>query len=107
MKPIVWIGSSFEDLKAFPDSARHSAGYQLRKVQRGGVADDWKPMSAIGIGVGEIRIRDAAGAFRVIYFARFANAIHVLHAFQKKSQKTSWQDVDLARKRFRSIRGDV
>ena len=64
-------------------------------------------MSSIGIGVSEIRIRDVAGAFRLIYVARFANAIYVLHAFQKKSQKTSWQDVDLARKRFRSIRGDA
>jgi phage-related protein len=46
------------------------------------------------------------GAFRVIYFARFGNAVYVLHAFRKKSQKTSWQDVDLARERFRSIRGN-
>jgi phage-related protein len=93
--------------KAFPDSARHAATYQLEKIQRGELPDDWKPMSAIGVGVSEIRIRDAAGAFRLIYVARFANAIYVLHAFQKKSQKTSWQDVDLARKRFRSIRGGV
>jgi phage-related protein len=107
MKPIVWLGSSLDDLKAFPDSARRSAGHQLSKVQEGQLPDDWKLVSAIGVGVSEIRIRDAAGAFRVIYVARFANAIYVLHAFQKKSQKTSWQDVDLARKRFRSIRGDV
>jgi phage-related protein len=106
MKPIVWIGSSLDDLKAFPDSARQSAGYQLSKIQHGELPDDWKPMGSIGVGVAEIRIRDAVGAFRVIYIARFGNAIHVLHAFQKKSQKTSWQDVDLARKRFRSIRGD-
>jgi phage-related protein len=105
MKPIAWIGSSLRDLKAFPDSARHAATYQLDKIQRGEQPDDWKPMSSIGIGVSEIRIRDVAGAFRLIYVARFANAIYVLHAFQKKSQKTSWQDVDLARKRFRSIRG--
>lgn len=106
MKPIVWIGSSLDDLKAFPDSARQCAGYQLGKIQHGELPDDWKPMGSIGIGVAEIRIRDAAGAFRVIFIARFGNAIYVLHAFHKKSQKTSWQDVDLARKRFRSIRGD-
>jgi phage-related protein len=64
-------------------------------------------MGSIGVGVCEIRMRDAAGTFRVIYVARFGSAIYVLHAFQKKSQKTSWQDVDLARKRFRSIRGDL
>ena len=107
MKPIVWIGSSLDDLKAFPDSARQAAGYQLSKVQHGERPDDWKPMGAIGVGVSEIRIRDATGAFRVIYVARFGNAVYVLHAFPKRSQKTSWQDVDLARKRFRSIRGDV
>ena len=60
-------------------------------------------MTTIGAGVAEVRIRDAAGAFRLIYVARFANVVYVLHAFQKKAQKTSWQDVDLARKRFRSI----
>ena len=64
-------------------------------------------MTTIGAGVAEVRIRDAAGAFRLISVARFANVVYVLHAFQKKVQKTSWQDVDLARKRFRSIRGDV
>jgi phage-related protein len=107
MEPIVWIGNSLDDLKAFPDSARQSAGYQLSKIQHGELPDDWKPMGAIGVGVREIRIRDVSGAFRVIYVARFGNAIYVLHAFQKKSQKTSWQDVDLARKRFRSIRGSA
>ena len=107
MKPIVWIGSSLNDLKAFPETARRSAGHQLGRIQRGRLPHDWKPMSAIGVGVCEIRITDVGGAFRVIYFARFGNAIYVLHAFQKKSQKTSWQDVDLARKRFRSIRGDA
>jgi phage-related protein len=96
MKPIVWIGSSLDDLKAFPDAARQSAGHHLRKVQH------WKPIAAIGVGVAEIRIRGAAGAFRVIFIARFGNAVHVLHAFRKKSRKTPWQDVDLARKRFRS-----
>ncbi len=107
MKPIVWIGSSLDDLKDFPESVRRSAGHQLGRVQRGGLPHDWKPMQAIGVGVCEIRLRDVAGAFRVIYFARFGNAIYVLHSFQKKSQKTSRQDVDLARERFRSIRGDA
>jgi phage-related protein len=106
MKPIIRIGTSLDDLRAFPDSARQSAGYQPRKIQHGELADDWKPMGAIGVGDCEIRIRHRAGAFRVIHVARFGNAIHGLHAFQKKSRKTSWQDVDLARKRFRSIRGE-
>ena len=107
MKRVEFLGDSLAEIRRFPEVARKEAGVQLHKIQLGFDPSDWKPMSSIGIGVSEIRIRDVAGAFRLIYVARFANAIYVLHAFQKKSQKTSWQDVDLARKRFRSIRGDV
>ncbi|MFX9912142.1 type II toxin-antitoxin system RelE/ParE family toxin, partial [Acinetobacter baumannii] len=82
-------GSALSDLRTFPHAARREAGYQLDKVQSGLMPSDWKPMPSIGIGVQEIRIRDEAGAFRVIYVAKFANAVHVLHCFQKKTQKTS------------------
>lgn len=60
-------------------------------------------MSIIGQGVREIRIRDVAGAFRVIYVAKFANAIYVLHCFQKKAQKISKVDLNLAEKRYRDL----
>ncbi len=60
-------------------------------------------MPTIGIGVQEIRIRDEAGAFRVIYVAKFANAVHVRHCFQKKTQKTSAADLDLASKRYANL----
>ena len=73
-------------------------------VQVGRNSDDWKPMSTVGRGACEIRVRDEAGAFRVIYVARFADAVYVLHAFQKKTQKTSRVDVDLARQRYRTAR---
>jgi phage-related protein len=76
-------------LRDFPEGARHDAGYQLDKVQRGDQPDDFKPMPAIGKGVEEIRILDPSGAFRVIYFARRADAVYVMHAFQKKTQRTS------------------
>jgi phage-related protein len=72
-------------------------------VQQGHEPDVWKPMPRIGSGVQEIRIRDAAGAFRVIYVAKFADAVYVLHCFKKKTQKTSKTDVDLAEKRYRDL----
>lgn len=89
--------------RAFPEAARRDAGHQLDRVQRGRDADDWKPMKGIGPGVPEIRVRAADGAFRVVYVAKFAEAIFVLHCFQKKSQKTSREDVDLAAKRYKDL----
>jgi phage-related protein len=76
-------------------------------VQSGHEPDDWKPMPAIGRGVREIRIRDAAGAFRVIYLAKLTDAIYVLHCFQKKTQKTAKGDLDLAAKRYRDLLKEV
>lgn len=83
--------------------ARREAGFQLDQVQQGGEPDDWKPMPTIGKGVREIRIRDEAGAFRVIYVAKFADAIYVLHCFQKKTEKTSKADIELAETRYREL----
>src|SRR5882757_2484821 len=102
-KPVEFRGSSLDDLRAFPDSARNEAGHQIDLVQRGYQADDWKPMQTIGSGVQEIRIRDAAGAFRVIYVAKFADAVYVLHCFRKTTQKTSKADLDLAARRYREL----
>jgi phage-related protein len=84
--------------------ARRAAGYQLDRVQRGLDPDDWKPMQSVGPGVRELRLRDRGGAFRVIYLARLADRIVVLHAFQKKAQRTANQDIDLAAKRLRELR---
>ena len=83
--------------------ARREAGFQLDHVQCGLNPDDWKPMKTIGPGVREIRIKDKAGAFRLIYVATFADAAYVLHAFQKKTQATSLQDIRLATFRFRKL----
>ena len=102
-KPIAFRGSALDDLRSFPLPARLEAGYQLDLVQHGREPDDWKPMNTIGQGVRELRIRDEAGAFRLVYVAKFADAVYVLHCFQKKTQKTSQQDVDLATKRYRDL----
>jgi phage-related protein len=79
------------------------AGFQLDRVQHGGVPDDWKPMKSIGAGVREIRVRDASGAFRVIYVAKLGDAIYVLHCFQKKSERTGREDVALATRRYKQL----
>jgi phage-related protein len=107
MKPVAFLGSSLDDLRAFPDRPRHDAGFQLERVQRGLEPDDWKPMPAIGPGVREIRVRDASGAFRVIYVAAFAEAVYVLHAFAKKTRRTSQRDLALAQARFRELKRGV
>ena len=102
-KPVEFRGSALEDLRAFPETARRAAGYQLDQVQHGREPDDWKPMNTVGRGVREIRIRDAAGAFRVLYVAKFDDVVYVLHCFQKKTQKTSKADLNLAGQRYRDL----
>src|SRR5690348_3053593 len=104
MKPVVFLGDSLDHLRNFPDRARRNAGYQLDRVQRGLEPDDWKPMPGIGNGVREIRVRDTSGAYRVVYIATFADAIYVLNAFQKKSQRTPARDLDLAHARLRELK---
>lgn len=106
MKPISFRGNSLDDLRQFPLDARREAGYQIDRVQNGLEPSDWKPMNSVGQGVKEIRIRDADGAFRVIYLAKLADAVHVLHCFQKKSEKTTEADIELARERFRALMGE-
>ena len=104
MKEVRFLGSSREDLAAMPASVRSRAGHELFMVQLGREPSDFKPMPDVGAGVQEIRIRDAAGAFRVMYVARFKAAIYVLHAFQKKTQRTSPLDLQLAKARYSTIK---
>jgi phage-related protein len=106
VKPIEFAGDSLARLRDFPPTARRAAGYQLDRVQRGLEPDDWKPMRAVGRGVRELRIRDRAGAFRVIYLATLADRIVVLHAFQKKTQRTAKHDIELAANRLRELQKD-
>jgi len=101
-KPIYWIGSSKQDIADFPTEARRKAGFQLRAVQKGQSPSDFKPMSTVGQGVEEIRIR-TENAYRVFYVARFSEAIYVLHAFQKKTQKTAKKDVKVGQQRYKQL----
>lgn len=91
-KDIDWRGSSYRDLLAFPAAARRTAGFELGRVQNGELPTDYKPVNEWGSGVIEIRLEEETNEFRVVYVAKFEEAIYVLHSFQKKSQKTSKED---------------
>ena len=107
MKPIAFQGTTLDDLRDFPNNAMRETGYQLDKVQHGLQPDDAKAMPSIGAGVVELRIWDEAGTFRVVYVAKLADAVYVLHCFQKKTQQTAKRDIDLARKRFKELLKEI
>ncbi len=102
-KEIRWIGSAYDDLLTFPEGSQKEAGFQLGKVQAGIEPDDWKLFNAVGAGVKEIRIKDERSIFRVIYIAKFEEAIYILHCFQKKTQATSKHDIAVAEARYRAV----
>lgn len=102
-KSVAWLGSALVDLRAFPKDARQDAGFALDRIQQGLAPPDWKPMSEVGPGVNEIRVR-SGGQFRVLYVAKFAEAVFVLHAFEKKTRKMAQRDIDIARRRYALIR---
>lgn len=103
MKNIKWIGSSYQDLISFPADTKRAVGYSLDRVQRGLDPADWKPMSGIGPGVKEIRVH-LNNEYRVLYVAKYSDAIYVLHAFVKKTQVTQKKNIDLAKERFKAIK---
>ncbi len=104
MKSVAWIGTSLSDIRNFPADAQTNAGHALRMVQEGVDPTNWKPLSSIGVGVREIRVREQSGAFRVVYVAKFADKVFVLHCFQKKTEKTAKRDIDIAKARLKEIR---
>lgn len=101
-KALFWVGATLERLRAFPDASRREAGHQLHRVQLGLQPSDWKAMPSVGPGVVEIRIHEQ-GEYRVMYVARFAEAIYVLHAFPKKTQQTRQADMEMARRNLAEV----
>jgi phage-related protein len=101
-KPIEWIGSTKKDLIDLPDDARRKAGFELRSIQQGDFASDFKSMSIVGKGVEEIRIR-TDDAYRIFYVARFEEAVYVLHVFQKQTQKTARSDIEIGQQRYKQM----
>ncbi len=105
MKPLEFLGSSRDELAAMPAGIRHDIGVELMRVQFGGQPTDFKSMPTVGAGVYEIRVRDASGAYRAMYVAKFEAAVYVLHAFHKKAQQTAKADIELGRARYKMIGG--
>lgn len=102
VKPLVWIGDSLENVRGFAVAARKQTGFELWEIQQGKPPSDWKPLTPVGPGVRELRV-GSERAYRVVYVAALSEAVYVLHAFEKRSQKTSKLDIDLARARFRAL----
>jgi len=106
IKALKFVGSSLEDLRDFPEEVRRVAGFELRAIQHGLEARDWKEMKSVGSGVKEIRIH-VLGEWRVFYVAKKEEAVYVLHVFQKKGRKTNKTDIALARRRLKQIGGAI
>ena len=97
------MGNALDAIRDFPQLVKREMGYQLDRVQRGFEPTDWKPMQAIDAGVSEIRIQHE-GQYRVIYIAKFETAIYVLHAFNKKTQKTSKRDIETVKRTLKTLK---
>jgi phage-related protein len=104
VKPLFWVGRSRDELRGFPYEARREAGYQLGRVQFGEEPTDWRSLTDVGAGVCEIRIHGAVER-RVLYVAKFPEAVYVLHAFAKSSRRTPRLNLDVARARWRTLVG--
>ena len=103
LKDIHWHGDSLEIVRQFPRAVRADLGSELYLLQLGERPLHSRPFASVGRGVWEIRIKDGSGAFRVFYLVRRRDGIHVLHAFQKKTQKTRKSDVELGKSRYREL----
>ena len=99
MKRIQWLGTSLNAVREFPDLARGLLGQELWTVQKGEMPSDFKPMPTVGAGVYEIRVR-AGNQYRVIYVAKLAESVFVLHAFVKKTPKTALADLNIAQGQY-------
>ena len=103
-KALFWVGSTLQRVRAFPVAPRREAGHQLHRVQLGLEPSDWKPMRSVGPGVVEIRLHEQ-GEYRILYVAKFAEAIYVLHAFPKKTQQTRQAEIEMARRNLAEVLG--
>ncbi len=108
-KPLHWVGSSKRDFLGFPEAVKDDMGNALGIAQFGGAAPTAKPWKGLGPGVLEIVESHEGNAFRAVYTVRFAEAVYVLHAFQKKSPsgvRTAKRDVDLITRRLKVAQRD-
>ena len=110
IRPVEWVGSSYKDFRSFPDEVQDHVGYALHVAQTGGKHEDAKPLKGFGgAGVLEVVSNYSGDTFRSVYTVKFALAVYVLHAFQKKSKvgsKTPLGDLALVEQRFRLAETD-
>ena len=108
-KPLHWVGSSKRDFLAFPDAVKDDLGNALGIAQFGGTAPSAKPWKGLGAGVLELVESRQSQAYRAVYTVRFAEAVYVLHAVQKKSPsgiRTARRDVALVAERLKAAQRD-
>lgn len=110
IKPVSWIGSSYKDFRSFPDPVQDTMGYALYRAQIGAKHESAKPLKGFGgAGVLEIVADHVGDTFRAVYTVKFATAVYVLHAFQKKSKagiKTPTEELELIRRRLKVAEAD-
>lgn len=99
-KPLLWVGAAEADYAKLPKAVKKVAGTELLTLQYGGVPSDCDPMTIIGSGAFELRVDTRDGWFRVFYVAKFAEALYVLHSFQKKTNRTARQDISMGQQRY-------
>jgi phage-related protein len=109
LRPLLWLSSSRDDLRAFPDAVQDAMGFALYQVQRGGHPVKAKPLKGLGSGVGELVSDFVGDAFRAVYTIHFEKAVYVLHVFKKKAKqgvKTPKAEIDLVRRRLKAAAED-
>jgi len=102
-KPVKFIGVSLKEIINFPDDVKKDAGFNIHLIQHGQEPKDWKALKGVGRGVREIRLWDDSGTYRVVYVADLEDAVYVLCAFKKTSEKTEKAHLELIKERFKRI----
>lgn len=107
LRPLVWLGNSRRNIRAFPAEVQKTIGDELQLIQFGGMPRDAKPFKGVGSGVIEIALRHETDAYRTVVAVQLGRRIYVLHAFQKKSKRgiaTPKHEVDLIKQRYKEAK---
>jgi phage-related protein len=103
LRPIYWLGDSQSVVRSWSNSTKRQTGAELFRLQLGSDPIHWRAMKSVGRGVREIKIAED-GQYRVLYLTRRLDEIVVLHAFEKKTRRTSKSDIDLGKQRLKSLK---
>ena len=107
-RPLMWVRSSLEDFRKFPESVKDEMGYALHLIQTGKQSPIAKPLKGL-VGVSELKADFAGDTYRAVYTAKFGDTVYVLHSFQKKAKKgiaTPQREIELIKKRLRDVEQD-